>query len=78
MLSKIKKIKRSLLRRLDLLESKKYGRVSFSQEGEDVLLWRILDSRHQNHGTFVEVGCNHPWKCSNTAFFTNKAGLELL
>lgn len=34
-----------------------------------MLLWRILDAEHDRVGTYVEVGSNHPWKCSNTAFF---------
>ena len=34
-----------------------------------MLLWRILDAHHHQLGTYVEVGSNHPWKHSNTAFF---------
>lgn len=57
---------------LDQSKPEKFGRISYSQEGEDVLLWRILDAYHNIPGTYVEVGCNHPWKCSNTAFFYKK------
>lgn len=64
-----KKLRRFLLRRLGLWEAERFGRVSFAQEGEDVLLWRLLDAHHDKTGVYVEVGSNHPWKCSNTAFF---------
>ncbi len=49
---------------------KKFEQISYSQEGEDLLLWRII-SRLQGSapGRYVDIGCNHPWKFSNTAFF---------
>lgn len=43
------------------------GRISFAQEGEDVLLWRLMDGHHEP-SRFVEVGCHHPFRHSNTAF----------
>jgi hypothetical protein len=58
-----------LLKKLGVLEGVDHGRSSFAQEGEDVLLWRLLDGRHDVPGTYVDVGSNHPWKHSNTAFF---------
>ncbi len=38
--------------------------VTFSQEGEDLLLSRILDGRPP--GVFVDVGAHHPFRFSNT------------
>jgi FkbM family methyltransferase len=40
------------------------GMNSFSQFGEDVLLWRHFGGRTE--GFFVEAGANHPTKCSQT------------
>ncbi len=39
----------------------------FSQEGEDLLLWRLL--QNQAHGFYVDVGAHHPHRFSNTHFF---------
>jgi len=47
---------------------RKFGKHSYAQEGEDVLLWRMMDWDH-SPATFVDVGCNHPFLMSNTAMF---------
>jgi FkbM family methyltransferase len=38
---------------------------SFAQHGEDVELLRLLRQAHAT-GAYVDVGCNHPFKLSNT------------
>ncbi len=48
------------------------ARWSYSQEGEDILIWRILSSRELFIGTYVDVGSNHPLKFSNTALLYNE------
>ena len=60
-------VRKWIIKRFGLAERDRDGRTSYAQEGEDVLLWRILDGHHEP-GFFVEVGCNHPAKNSNTAF----------
>jgi len=40
------------------------GRVSFAQEGEDLILARIFGD--QRRGTYVDVGAHHPRRFSNT------------
>ncbi len=42
-----------------------FGRTSFSQEGEDLILERIFES--QRMGIYVDVGAHHPRRFSNTA-----------
>jgi len=37
---------------------------SYSQLGEDIILWGLL--RHGPPGFYVDVGCNHPLRDSNT------------
>lgn len=64
-----KQLKDFVRKQLKIPSPPKHGRWSFAQEGEDVLLWRILDGSHQVKGTYVDVGCNHPRRFSNTAFF---------
>lgn len=64
----LRKLKQRLSGASPAPEWEKFGRMSYAQEGEDVLLWRILDGQHRP-GTYVEVGGNHPFHCSNTAFF---------
>jgi FkbM family methyltransferase len=43
------------------------GRFSYAQEGEDLALDRLLG--HRCSGFYVEVGCHHPFRYSNTYFF---------
>ncbi len=38
-------------------------RGTYSQDGEDVLLQKLLPKKH---GVYVDVGANHPFKLSNT------------
>jgi FkbM family methyltransferase len=40
------------------------GRVSFAQEGEDLVLARLFE--HQATGIYVDVGAHHPVRFSNT------------
>lgn len=42
----------------------KYARASYSQEGEDIILDRFLESQHR--GFYVDVGAHHPKRFSNT------------
>ena len=43
----------------------KHGRLSFAQEGEDLLLEKIFSG--QAEGFYVDVGAHHPVKFSNTS-----------
>jgi FkbM family methyltransferase len=43
------------------------GCVSYSQEGEDLVLARLLEGR--GPGFYVDVGAHHPTRFSNTCFF---------
>jgi FkbM family methyltransferase len=65
-------IKKYLLKRWDLHIPLSFGRVFFSQEGEDALIWRIIGASTDISRTYVDVGCNHPYRMSNTAFFYRK------
>lgn len=44
-----------------------HGRVSFSQEGEDMVLRRIFADRRR--GLYVDIGAHHPMRFSNTYHF---------
>lgn len=44
-----------------------WARPSYSQEGEDILLERLLGEG--NHGFYVDVGAHHPKRFSNTHYF---------
>jgi FkbM family methyltransferase len=44
-----------------------YWTASYSQEGEDILLTRLLGERTQ--GFFIDVGAHHPRRFSNTFLF---------
>jgi FkbM family methyltransferase len=45
------------------------GRLSYSQEGEDLVLARILGKLEATSGFFVDIGAHHPTRFSNTFYF---------
>jgi FkbM family methyltransferase len=47
-----------------------YAKESYSQEGEDMLLDRFLEQRH--NGFYVDIGAHHPIRFSNTFHFYRK------
>jgi FkbM family methyltransferase len=49
---------------------------SYSQFGEDLLLWKYFGARPE--GFFVEVGANHPTKCSQTWLFEQQGWKGIL
>jgi FkbM family methyltransferase len=48
----------------------KFSQLAYSQEGEDLVLNRLFDNKHD--GFYVDVGANHPLRFSNTHFFYKK------
>jgi FkbM family methyltransferase len=67
MISRIKGIsKRIFTRILDL----RYSKLSYAQEGEDLLLERIFEV--DQSGFFIDVGAHHPKRFSNTYLFYKK------
>ena len=73
MLQKIKKfIPLALKKKLNeyknrLLDS--HAVKSYSQEGEDLVLARILANLNVSKGFFVDIGAHHPTRFSNTYYF---------
>lgn len=47
-----------------------FSRKSYSQEGEDLIVNRLLSGKTK--GFYVEVGAHHPFRFSNTYFFYKK------
>ena len=52
---------------LKILFSKKQSRTYYSQFGEDVVLRELMGKRHPK-GSYLDIGCYHPRKHSNTYF----------
>lgn len=48
----------------------RYATLSYSQEGEDLILNRIFEGK--SVGFYVDVGAHHPCRFSNTYFFYKK------
>ncbi|WP_353427862.1 FkbM family methyltransferase [Polynucleobacter sp. MWH-UH19D] len=46
-----------------------HGRISFSQEGEDLILSRIFQVMGIKNGFYVDIGAHHPFRFSNTYYF---------
>lgn len=55
------------LRHLKFVWINDYSTPSYSQEGEDMILRKVLADRE--NGFFVDVGAHHPKRFSNTYFF---------
>ncbi len=53
-----------------LLPVYRHSNISYSQEGEDMILNRFFE--HQKKGIYVDVGAHHPFRFSNTNFFYRK------
>lgn len=49
-----------------------FCRDAFSQEGEDLLLLKLLQWKRD--GFYLDVGCHHPWRYSNTALLNRDFG----
>lgn len=45
----------------------RYAAKSYAQEGEDLILWRLMEG--QRAGFYVDVGAHHPIRFSNTYLF---------
>jgi FkbM family methyltransferase len=45
------------------------GQLSYAQEGEDLVLARILGELKISKGFFVDIGAHHPTRYSNTYYF---------
>jgi FkbM family methyltransferase len=54
-----------------LLKSAPYATKSYAQEGEDLVVNKILQGKRG--GFYVEVGAHHPYRFSNTYFFYKRA-----
>ena len=55
-----------------------HARLGFSQLGEDAVLWHLFQSRRD--GFYIDVGCHHPYRFSNTAIFSefyNWSGINI-
>ena len=54
----------------EALGRRTYARRSYSQEGEDLVLLRLLEDC--DHGIYVDVGAHHPFRFSNTCLLYEK------
>lgn len=52
---------------LKICFSKKQSRIYYSQYGEDAVLKELIGKGHQK-GSYLDIGCYHPKKHSNTYF----------
>lgn len=52
-----------------------HGAVSFSQEGEDMVLRRVFSNIQ--HGIYIDIGAHHPSYCSNTKYFYQRGWMGI-
>ncbi len=55
-----------------LILNLKKGRPSFSQDGEDIVLYDMFEEMHITKGFYVDIGAHHPFRYSNTYLFYQK------
>jgi FkbM family methyltransferase len=70
--SLLSEIRQPLLDEIEKLKENAIGRnafvnISFSQEGEDLILNRLME--HKKDGFYIDVGAHHPMRFSNTYKF---------
>ena len=58
------------------IDGDRFARLSWSQEGEDLLIDRFFQDEHV--GFFVDVGAHHPTRFSNTFYFYQKGWRGIL
>lgn len=46
-----------------------YGNISYSQEGEDRILYSLFESLNIKNGFYIDIGAHHPQRFSNTNIF---------
>lgn len=49
-----------------------YKKVSYSQDGEDMMIQTYYETKKKYKGFYVDVGAHHPYRFSNTAYFYKK------
>ena len=80
----MKRIVRSVVRRLMTIIDRDYEDRynflrSFSQHGEDLIVYRIFQMRNISNPSYLDIGANHPYSLSNTALFylTGSRGINV-
>lgn len=53
--------------------AERYSRRSWSQHGEDLLIWDLFRRKGTEKPTYLDIGANHPFMISNTAIFNVNA-----
>ncbi len=66
----IRRLFNRFLRIYQLLNDRKYYHLSYSQEGEDMILRKYFDTKQD--GFYIDIGAHHPKRFSNTYFFYNR------
>jgi FkbM family methyltransferase len=50
----------------------RYGHLTYSQHGEDLVFVALLERMRVERPTYLDIGCNHPTDCSNTALLYSR------
>lgn len=68
----LRKIFQQIKTRSSFVAARTYGRRSYSQGGEDLLVNTVFTLRGVEYPSYLDIGANHPYFLSNTAFFYRK------
>ncbi|MGN6113742.1 MAG: FkbM family methyltransferase [Luteimonas sp.] len=59
----------TILARIGRFRSRRFATASYSQEGEDLALKRMFGDIRAQPGFYIDVGCHHPFRFSNSYLF---------
>ena len=54
--------------------NQRYGHLSYSQHGEDMVFIAMFENMGILSPTFLDIGANHPVECSNTMLLRSRCG----
>lgn len=62
-----------------ILAAKKYGKISFSQSGEDLIIQKLCKSYGLIKPSYIDIGAYHPYILSNTAllYLSGSRGMNI-
>ncbi|MCX2575933.1 FkbM family methyltransferase [Pedobacter sandarakinus] len=68
----IYKIKKHIRRLIEPIENNQFGKISFSQSGEDLIVEFIFNQLGIDRPSYIDIGAHDPFYLSNTALFYKK------
>jgi FkbM family methyltransferase len=66
------KLEKAIQEHKELKNKIKYQKISYSQDGEDQVLFSLMNNPPEYKGFYIDIGAHHPLRFSNTQLFYEK------